>query len=212
MPVGVTFGISCLVATRGIGIKAGHYHRIFTIMVSYTSGIVITTVLFGVPFRLYGWHLFGVYLINTISVNPTLMYSLMASNVVGYTKSPSSIASSSLAILWPILFPLRHSLPRRHHATQQVLPSRSHHSVSTDLTSSPYIYCTRGRTRPRYIDAAWSTPVALRHAGTAIWTIGTLSLIVGFFKWTLLEQPPYLLARLAFCPHLIQRGDIISLF
>ncbi|CAK7219663.1 hypothetical protein SCUCBS95973_003894 [Sporothrix curviconia] len=98
MPQSAIAGICCLVVTWFLGSKYGQNMRILLCVVCYLPGVVGTAVLYTVPVNsgTLSVHLFGIYFINTITTCAGIIYSLMASNVGGYTKK--SIANTMVFI------------------------------------------------------------------------------------------------------------------
>lgn len=86
MPVSAVYGVSCLVVAWWLSTKWGKDKRIFTIMVCYLPGVISTTILYSVPTTQTAVMLFAVFFLNIISTNAGIMYSLLASNIAGYTK------------------------------------------------------------------------------------------------------------------------------
>jgi sugar phosphate permease len=88
IPSSGVFLISCLAVTWFLGSRWGQGNRCFAIMVCYLPGVISTAILYTVRVRdsTIGVLLFAVYFINVISTCVSIMYSLLASNIAGYTK------------------------------------------------------------------------------------------------------------------------------
>jgi MFS transporter, ACS family, allantoate permease len=68
--------------------KWGQEKRIFAILLCYLPGIISCAILHSVPLKAStkGIHLFAVFIIPICAVSAGILYSLLASNVAGYTK------------------------------------------------------------------------------------------------------------------------------
>lgn len=88
LPVGFIFGSSCLAVTWFLGSKHGQGKRCFAIMICYLPGLVSTVILYKVRVSdsTVGVLLFALFFLNVISTCASVMYSLLASNIAGYTK------------------------------------------------------------------------------------------------------------------------------
>lgn len=88
LPVGFIFGMSCLTVTWILGTKWGQGKRCFAIVICYFPGLISTVLLyrFQVSSSTLGVLLFAIMFLNIISTCAALMYSLLASNIAGYTK------------------------------------------------------------------------------------------------------------------------------
>lgn len=102
MPSYAVVGVACLVVTWTLSTKWGQGKRIFAIILCYIPGIVGTVLLSVVPLSdsTVGVHLFAVYAVNTIATSASILYSLLASNVAGYTKK--TIVSSAFFISYSL--------------------------------------------------------------------------------------------------------------
>jgi MFS transporter, ACS family, allantoate permease len=96
LPVGAIFGISCLTITWILGTKWGQGKRCFTLMICYCPGLISTVLLyrFQVSDSTLGVLLFAIMFLNIISTCAAVMYSLLASNIAGYTKKVCGRCSS----------------------------------------------------------------------------------------------------------------------
>lgn len=74
--------------------RYGEGKRILAIILIYIPGIVACAILYAVPVNksTEGIYLFAIYLIALIGVARGLIYSLLASNIAGYTKKTVSSA------------------------------------------------------------------------------------------------------------------------
>jgi MFS transporter, ACS family, allantoate permease len=88
MPASAVVLVVVLIVTWFLGSSWGQGKRCFAIMVCYLPGLISTVILYAVPVRdnTIGVLLFAVYFLNIISTCPPIMYSLLASNIAGYTK------------------------------------------------------------------------------------------------------------------------------
>lgn len=102
MPSYAVVGMACLVVTWGLSTKWGQNKRIFAIILCYLPGIVGTVFLYTVPLSssTVGVHLFAVYFVNTIATSASILYSLLASNIAGYTKK--TVVSSAFFISYSL--------------------------------------------------------------------------------------------------------------
>jgi ACS family allantoate permease-like MFS transporter len=68
--------------------KWGQEKRIFAIILCYVPGIISCAILHTVPVKssTKGVHLFAIFIIPICAVSAGILYSLLASNVAGYTK------------------------------------------------------------------------------------------------------------------------------
>jgi MFS transporter, ACS family, allantoate permease len=99
MPISAIYGVFCLIVGWWLSTSWGKNKRIFTIMVCYLPGVVSTVLLYTVESNI-SLQLFAVYFINLISTNAGIMYSLLASNIAGYTKK--SVVSSLFFISYSV--------------------------------------------------------------------------------------------------------------
>lgn len=88
MPASAVVGVACLAVTWFLSSSWGQNKRIFAIITCYLPGIVSTVILYTVRVRpsTTGVLLFAIYFINVISTCASILYSLLASNIAGYTK------------------------------------------------------------------------------------------------------------------------------
>lgn len=88
MPGMAVMGVTCLVVTWFLGTKWGQNKRIFMTILCYLPGVISTVILYRTPAEQHnkGLLLFAIFLLNTISTCASILYSLVASNVAGYTK------------------------------------------------------------------------------------------------------------------------------
>ncbi|CAK7212681.1 hypothetical protein SBRCBS47491_001549 [Sporothrix bragantina] len=98
MPQSAIAAVCCLVVTWFLGSTYGQNTRILLCIVCYLPGVVGTALLYSIPVTssTLSVHLFAIYFINTITTCASIIYSLMASNVGGYTKK--SIANTMVFI------------------------------------------------------------------------------------------------------------------
>lgn len=102
MPQYAVMAVACLAVTWLLSTRWGQGKRIFAMVVCYIPGIVGTILLNTVPLSnsTVGVHLFAVYFINTIATSASILFSLLASNVAGYTKR--SVVNSMFFIAYSI--------------------------------------------------------------------------------------------------------------
>lgn len=102
MPQYAVMAVACLAVTWLLSTKWGQGKRIFAMIVCYIPGIVGTVLLNTVPLSdsTVGVHLFAVYFINTIATTASILFSLLASNVAGYTKK--SVVNSMFFIAYSL--------------------------------------------------------------------------------------------------------------
>jgi MFS transporter, ACS family, allantoate permease len=102
LPIGFIFGISCLAVTWFLSSKWGQGKRCFAIMICYLPGVISTVILYKVPVASsnLGVLLFAILFLNIISTCASIMYSLLASNIAGYTKK--SVVNSIFFICYSL--------------------------------------------------------------------------------------------------------------
>jgi len=102
IPASLVIGLTCLAVTWFLSSSLGQNKRIFAIICCYLPGIIGTVLLYAVPLgkSTVGIHLFAVYFVNTISTCASIMYSLLASNIAGYTKK--SVVNSMFFISYSL--------------------------------------------------------------------------------------------------------------
>lgn len=102
MPTSVVLFFSCLGVTWFLSSSWGQGNRCFAIMICYLPGVVSTAILYSVRVQksTIGVLLFAVYFLNVISTCASIMYSLLASNIAGYTKK--SVVNSMFFISYSL--------------------------------------------------------------------------------------------------------------
>lgn len=102
LPTGVIFAVSCLTITWILSTNWGQGKRCFAIMMCYCPGLISTVLLykFQVSDGTLGVLLFAILFLNVISTCAALMYSLLASNIAGYTKK--SVVNSVFFICYSL--------------------------------------------------------------------------------------------------------------
>lgn len=102
MPPGAIMAVSVLSVSWCLGRKWGQGKRIFAVIICYLPGIVSTAILFSVPVKdsTQGVLLFAIFFLGVISTCAAIMYSLLASNVAGYTKK--SVANTMFFIAYSL--------------------------------------------------------------------------------------------------------------
>lgn len=102
MPGNAVSLIACLSVTWFLGSSWGQGKRIFAIMIMYLPGLISTAILYAVPISRSstGILLFAITFINAISTSASIMYSLLASNIGGYTKK--SVVNSMFFVFYSL--------------------------------------------------------------------------------------------------------------
>ncbi|KAM0723527.1 hypothetical protein Q7P37_000514 [Cladosporium fusiforme] len=102
MPQYAVMAVACLAVTWLLSTRWGQGKRIFAMILCYIPGIVGTVLLNTVPLTdsTVGVHLFAVYFINTIATSASILFSLLASNIAGYTKK--SVVNSMFFIAYSL--------------------------------------------------------------------------------------------------------------
>lgn len=88
MPGSFVMFIACLSITWFLGCSWGQGKRLFAIMICYLPGLISTAILYAVPITdsTTGVLLFAVTFLQIISTCASILYSVVASNIAGYTK------------------------------------------------------------------------------------------------------------------------------
>ncbi|KAJ5769635.1 MFS allantoate transporter [Penicillium odoratum] len=86
IPPSVIMGVAMVTISFTLSTKWGEGKRILFIILCYIPGIISTAMLFSLPFNAKHAHLGAVYIVPFVAVAAGIMYSLLASNVAGYTK------------------------------------------------------------------------------------------------------------------------------
>lgn len=102
LPISAVVGVVCLAVTWFLGSKLGQNKRILMCIICYLPGVVSTALLYAIPVSnsTHAVHLFAIYFMNTITTCASILYSLLASNVGGYTKK--SIANTLVFIAYSL--------------------------------------------------------------------------------------------------------------
>ncbi|KAJ5950077.1 hypothetical protein N7454_001661 [Penicillium verhagenii] len=101
VPIGAILTVTMLIVVVILDRWEGK--RIFAIIICYIPGIVSCVILYTIPVKesTKSIHLFAVYILPIVAVAAGVLYSLLASNVAGYTKKVVSgtmfFAASSVA-------------------------------------------------------------------------------------------------------------------
>lgn len=92
MPGGAIMAISSILVTSFLATRWGEGRRIFAIIICYIPGIIAAALLYSVPIRpdTKQLHLGAIFIIPIVAVSAGVTYSLLASNVAGYTKKTVS--------------------------------------------------------------------------------------------------------------------------
>lgn len=92
IPSAAIFAITVLVVSTFLSSKYGEGKRIFAIVLCYLPGVISCGILYASPLNKHtkGLHLFAVFFIGCVAASAGVIYSLLASNVAGYTKKTVS--------------------------------------------------------------------------------------------------------------------------
>jgi MFS family permease len=88
IPSGMTMAVTMLLASLFLSSKWGEGKRILVIILCYCPGIIATAMLRSIPLNAHtkSAHLGAVMIIPMVASSAGVMYSLLASNIAGYTK------------------------------------------------------------------------------------------------------------------------------
>jgi ACS family allantoate permease-like MFS transporter len=88
IPGSAIFAVTALTVSFFLSSKWGEGKRIFAIILCYIPGVVSCAILHSVPITpsTKGVHLFAVFFLSIVATSAGITYSLLASNVAGYTK------------------------------------------------------------------------------------------------------------------------------
>lgn len=111
IPGGIIFAIAMVLASFFLSTRWGEGKRIIFIIICYIPGIVASLILYLSPVgpNTKGVHLFAIFILSIVAVSSGVLYSLLASNVAGYTKKTVAgsmyfITSSVANIVGPQTF------------------------------------------------------------------------------------------------------------
>lgn len=92
IPSAAIFAFTVLTVSTFLSSKYGEGKRIFAIILCYVPGVVSCAILHASPLNEHtkGLHLFAIFFIGCVAASAGIMYSLLASNVAGYTKKTVS--------------------------------------------------------------------------------------------------------------------------
>lgn len=92
IPPGTVQAATMVIVALILATKWSERKRIFVIIFCYLPGIVACVILHGVPLKdpTKGAHLAAIFIIPMVAASATVIYSLLASNVAGYTKKTVS--------------------------------------------------------------------------------------------------------------------------
>lgn len=92
IPPGIVMAVTVIIVSTFLSTKWGEGKRIFIIIMCYIPGIVSSVILYKVPVSpgTRGVHLYAVFTITIVAAAAGVTYSLLASNVAGYTKKTFS--------------------------------------------------------------------------------------------------------------------------
>lgn len=92
IPSAAIFAVTVLTVSTFLSSKYGEGKRIMAIILCYLPGVVSCAILYASPLNKHtkGLHLFAVFFIGCVAASAGILYSLLASNVAGYTKKSVS--------------------------------------------------------------------------------------------------------------------------
>ncbi|KAJ5723710.1 hypothetical protein N7488_001745 [Penicillium malachiteum] len=88
IPPGIIMAVSMIIVSVFLSTRWGQEKRIFCIIACYLPGIISTAILYNSPIQpsTKHLHLFAIFIVPIVAVASGIMYSLLASNVAGYSK------------------------------------------------------------------------------------------------------------------------------
>ncbi|KPI37651.1 putative transporter [Cyphellophora attinorum] len=88
IPSAAIFAFSVLLVSSFLSSRYGEGKRIFAIIGCYIPGVISCAILYASPLSqsTKALHLFAVFFIGVVAASAGIMYSLLASNIAGYTK------------------------------------------------------------------------------------------------------------------------------
>jgi hypothetical protein len=88
IPPGIIMAITMIIVSVFLSTKWGQQKRIICIIICYLPGILSTVILYVSPVKdsTKNLHLFAIFIVPIVAVCSGIMYSLLASNVAGYSK------------------------------------------------------------------------------------------------------------------------------
>ncbi len=92
IPPGIVQAVSMLIAGFFLSSKWGQEKRIFVIIFCYLPGLASCLILYLSPIRdsTRSAHLYAIITVPIVAVSAGVMYSLLASNIAGYTKKATT--------------------------------------------------------------------------------------------------------------------------
>lgn len=92
IPSAAIFAFTVLLVSSFLSSRYGDGKRIFAIILCYIPGIISCAILYASPLTAStkALHLFAVFFIGTVAASAGVIYSLLASNIAGYTKKTVS--------------------------------------------------------------------------------------------------------------------------
>jgi MFS transporter, ACS family, allantoate permease len=92
IPNAAVFAFTVLIVSSFLSTKYGEGKRVIAITLCYVPGIVSCAILYASPLSqsTKALHLFAVFFIGVVAASAGVMYSLLASNIAGYTKKTVS--------------------------------------------------------------------------------------------------------------------------
>ncbi|KAJ5776379.1 MFS allantoate transporter [Penicillium nucicola] len=88
IPPSIIMAVTMIIVSITLSTKWGEGKRIFFIILCYIPGLVSTAMLFALPFNAgtKTAHLGAIFIVPMVASSAGIMYSLLASNVAGYSK------------------------------------------------------------------------------------------------------------------------------
>jgi ACS family allantoate permease-like MFS transporter len=88
IPPAIIMAVTMVIVSVTLSTKWGEGKRIFFIIICYIPGLVSTAMLFSLPFTAgtKTAHLGAIFIVPIVASSAGIMYSLLASNVAGYSK------------------------------------------------------------------------------------------------------------------------------
>lgn len=146
IPPGLIMAAAMLIVSVFLSSKWGQGKRIFAIITCYLPGIISTVILYASPIEASTkhLHLFAIFIVPIVAVSAGIMYSLLASNVAGYSKKvlAGALFFSSNCIA-NIISPQTFITSQAPKYTTGIVTSLVMYSVNIVLFSVLYILYTR---------------------------------------------------------------------
>ncbi|KAI1622124.1 major facilitator superfamily domain-containing protein [Exophiala viscosa] len=150
IPSAAIFAVTVLTVSTFLSSKYGEGKRIFAIILCYLPGVISCAILHASPLNSHtkGLHLFAVFFIGCVAASAGIMYSLLASNVAGYTKKTVSGALFFTAYcVANIVSPQTFIATQAPHYTTGIAVSLAAFCVNIVLFSVLYVVYTSANKR-----------------------------------------------------------------